>query len=163
MLLSAWVLTLTGCKAKEKVSESLTENAQVRSTETAEGICHDERHERENSIEQTIRTSESDSVVEKFRERVVVDSCGRVVFQDSEHTQERYHGKGTTRTGKQEDNRRAAMGQTEQQSRNETDNARAIYQDKTVKTSLPTRRWLWFLVLPVVIVAGGVVYSKMRR
>lgn len=163
MLLSAWVLTLTGCKAKEKVSESFTENVQVRSIETAEGICHDERHERENSTEQTIRTLESDSVVEKFRERVVVDSWGRVLFKDSEHTKERYRGKGTTRTDRQEDNRRAAMEQATKQSQTVTDTTATKKRSNTVKTKKPTCRWLWFPGLLALLFVSGVIIRKMTR
>lgn len=163
LLMSGLVLSLSGCKTKEKVSENNKENIRKNSTETRAEMCLDERHECENSAEQALQTSEKDSLVEKFRERIVVDSCGRILFKDSEYTQERYQGKGATKSSRKGSNHQTAMEQTRKQSQAETDTSSTTIRESTRKTVRNTYRWLWFTGLLILLFACGFIISKVTR
>lgn len=163
LLVSGFVLSLSGCKTKEKVSENYTENIRANSTETKTEMCLDERHERESSAEQTLQVSEKDSLVEKFRERIVTDSCGRILFKDSEYTKERYQGKGTSKANRNGSNRRTATGLVKKQSQAETDTSSTAIQKSTRKTVKYAYRWLWFPGLLILLLACGIFISKVTR
>lgn len=160
LLMSGLVLSLSGCKTKEKVSENHKENVRINSTEMQNEVCFDERHEHESSAEQSLQTSEKDSLVEKFRERIVVDSSGNVLFKDSEYTKERYHGKGTSKANRNGSNRQTATEQIKKQSQAETDTSSTGIRESTQRIVKHTYGWLWFVVLFVFLFAGGVIISK---
>lgn len=163
LLMSGFILSLSGCKTKEKVSEIHKENAQTSMTETKTEMCLDERLEHESSAEQVLQTSENDSLVEKFRERIVVDSCGRVLLKDGEYTKERYQGRGTTKANRQGSDHRKVTGQAGKQSQVATDSSGTVIRENMVKTARQTCRWLWFPGLLVLLFAGGAIISKVMR
>lgn len=163
LLLAGLVFSISGCKTTEKVSENFKENAQTSTTEIKEDIRHDERHERESSIEQVLQTSERDSLVEKFRERVVVDSCGRVLFKDCEYSKEHYLGKGVAKVCSQKNNSQFVAEQSNRQTQSQTDSIKSSTQNNTVKTTKPTYRWLWFLGLLMLMLSCGAFISKMTQ
>lgn len=163
LLMSGFVLSLSSCKTKEKVIENYMENVRANSTETKKEMCLDERYEQESSAEQALQTSEKDSLVEKFRERIVVDSCGRILFKDSEYTKERYQGKGTSKANRNGSNRQTATEQVKKQSQAETDTSSTAIRESTQKTVKHAYRWLWFSGLLILLFACGFIISKVTR
>lgn len=163
LLISGLVLALSACKTKEKVDENYTANVWTNSTESKNEICRNERHEHESSAEQALQASEKDSLVEKFRERIVVDSSGHILFKDSEYTKERYQGKATTKTNRKESNHQTATEQANKQSQAETDTSSTAIRENTQKTVKQTDRWLWFLSLLIFLLISGAIISKVTR
>lgn len=163
LLMSGFVLSLSGCKTKQKVSEIHKENAWTSMTETKTEMCLDERLERDSSTEQTLQMSEKDSLVEKFCERIVTDSSGRILFKDSEYTKEHYQGKGTTKANRNGSNHKTAMEQVKKQSQAETDNSNTAIREITQKTVKQTYRWFWLLWLLILLFTCGFIISKVTR
>ncbi|MBO5061903.1 MAG: hypothetical protein J6C31_04700 [Prevotella sp.] len=163
LLMSGFFLSLLGCKTKEKVSEIHKENVWTSMTETKTEMCLGERLECDSSAEQTLLTSEKDSLVEKFWERIVTDSCGRILFKDSEYTKERYLGKGITKENRKGSNYQTAKGQIEKQSQEKTDTSSTAIRESTQKTVKQTYRWFWFLGLLIFLFACGFIISKVTR
>lgn len=89
-----FVLTLCSCVAKKTVTESRSE------TDYAGTMRLVVTKNRSDSLvtamvsEQTMTENESDSIVEKLRERIVTDSCGNIVLHEKEFIQEHYKNKG---------------------------------------------------------------------
>lgn len=163
LLMSGFVLSMPGCKTKEKVSEIHKENAWTSMTETKTEMCLGERLECDSSAEQTLQTSEKDSLVEKFWERIVTDSCGRILFKDSEYTKERYLGKGTSKANRNGSTRQTATEQVKKLSQAETDTSSTTIRESTQKTVKNTYRWLWFTGLLILLFACGFIISKVTR
>lgn len=163
LLMSGCVLSLHGCKTKEKVSENQKENVRINSTEMQNEMYFDERHEHESYAERALQTSEKDSLVEKLRERIIVDSIGNVLFKDSEYTKERYQGKGTTKTNRKESNHQSATEQANKQSQAETDTSSTAIRENTQETVKQTDRWLWFLSMLIFLLISGAFISKVTR
>lgn len=164
ILLLLLLLSLSGCKTKEKVTERQTETAQASSVKTVTAQQHMEQQGQASMANEVQQMQTSDSVVERFRERIVTDSCGRVLLHDIEHSKERYKGHAQSRkkeAGQREEtsslqHREQALGE-----KDSTYNGGSLKEVTIVKKK--TWRWLWYVGLLSLLFIVGFIISKIRR
>lgn len=85
-------MSIAGCRTKEKVTESMTLTAHQQATAT---LMTDKSSGRTEQAEATLTahtTQRSDSTVERFRERIVLNSCGNVLWHEKELSRDSYSG-----------------------------------------------------------------------
>ena len=93
LLIFLFALCLCGCKTKQKVTENLTETAQASCSSVQLTTGQTEQEGQATTQEETMHTQWSDSIVERFHERVVTDSTGRVLLHEVEHSKDTYKGR----------------------------------------------------------------------
>ena len=85
-------MSIAGCRTKEKVTESMTLTAHGQATATLMADKRSDRSEQSAATETARVTQRSDSTVERFRERIVLDSCGNVLWHEKELSRDSYQG-----------------------------------------------------------------------
>ena len=157
-------LTLCGCKTTKKVAEQQTVTAASAST-SAQAI--QEQATREGSatrLEEATQTVWSDSIVEKLHERIVTDSCGRVLLHEVARSQDRYRSTGqrqTQRTGSIQSTTCEERQAYETAQRDST-YAGGSLREVTVEGKR-SRRWLWFTGLLCGLFMTGFIISRLKR
>lgn len=151
ILLISLAFSVTSCKSKKKISETFKEtNLHVCSENMTENH-HDDRMEYKNTAELVMRTTETDSLVEKFWERIVVDSCGRILLHDKEHVREGYKGKSNVREKQCEDSKLSMKVQTDISQQKNFDSSKTTDRKDMTETAKPTYQWLWYLGLFILL------------
>lgn len=158
------LLTLVSCKTKEKLTESAKEAVQTGTSSSAITTAQAECTSARNNSGETTRTQWSDSIVEKYHERIVTDSSGRVLWHETEHSKDRYIGRSEGKTGQTSSHTETTAGKSTATARENND---SVYNGGVLKevTITETRSWSWLwqvslLVLPLIIVA--IIY-KVRK
>ena len=158
-------LSLCGCKTKQKVTENLKETAQASSSSVQQATEHTERQGVSSTQEEATHTQWSDSIVEKFHERIVTDSCGRVLLHEVEHSKENFKGQNkrqTNRAGHHQENA-TSQHQEMKQARNDS-----IYNGGTLKeVTVSKKRSLNWTVMIVSFFLGALtlllILLKIRK
>lgn len=157
-------LSLCGCKTKEKMTERLTETELSNSSSTVMTSQHTEQLGQTYMTEEATQTSLSDSIIERFHERIVTDSTGRVLLHEVEHSKDTYKGK-TQSQAKRKDNRQektTAQSQEQCFARNDsTYNGGSLNEVTVVKKK--SWRWLWFIGLLSSLLTVGYIISRVKR
>ena len=155
---------MSGCKTKEKVTEKRTETAQAVSFSITAQAGQTEQHGQTAWAEEDTHTGWSDSIVEKFHERIVTDSAGRVLLHEVEHSKDTYKGKTQSqakRTGNRQE-KSTAQNQEQSYARNDsTYNGGSL--NEVVVTKKKSWRWLWFVGLLLGLVTAGYIISRVKR
>ena len=157
-------LSLCGCKTKQKVTENLKETAQASSSSVQQATEHTERQGVSSTQEEATHTQWSDSIVEKFHERIVTDSCGRVLLHEVEHSKDTYKGSGsqqTKRTGTHEEKTTTQHQELSAVRKDSTYNGGTLREVTVVKKK--SCRWLWFVGLLSLLFIVGFIISKIVR
>ena len=164
LLILLALLTLIGCKTKEKVTERVAETAHVTGEVTQTTSHSSDSESQATATALTTQTSWSDSVVEKTRERIVTDSSGRVLLHEAERTTEHYKGRGKSLTLQQQ-NRQEKSEATSLEAITETNdstyNGGSLNEVTVVKKR--SWRWLWFPSLLIALVVAGFIISRVTR
>ncbi len=158
------LLALVSCKTKEKVTDSVKETVQTSTSSSAITTAQAECSNAGSSSDEAFRTQWSDSIVEKYHERIVTDSSGRVLWHETEHSKDRYTGRSEGKTGQTSSHTETTAGKSTATARENND---SVYNGGVLKevTITETRSWSWLwqvglLVLPLIIVA--IIY-KVRK
>lgn len=164
ILLLLILLSMSGCKTKEKVTEKRTERAQTVSSSVAALSGQTELLEQTTTTEEATHTGWSDSIVEKFHERIVTDSTRRVLLHEVEHSKDTYKGKTqieAKRTGNRQE-KRAAQNQEQLYAREDsTYNGGSLNEVTVVKKK--SWRWLCFVGLLSMILIVGYIISIIKK
>ena len=158
------LFSMSGCKTKEKVTEKRTETTQDVSSSVAVLSGKMEQLEQTVTTEEATLTGWSDSIVEKFHERIVTDSTGRVLLHEVEHCVDTYKGKNQSqakRTGNRQ-GKRAAQNQEQSFARNDSTYYGGSLDEVTV-VKKKSWRWLWFVGLLASLLAVGYIISRVKR
>lgn len=158
------LLTIVSCKTKEKVTDSVKETVQTGTSSSAVTTAKEECTSAGNSSGEAFRTQWSDSIVEKYHERIVTDSSGRVLWHETEHSKDRYTGRSEGKASQTISHTETATGKSTATAGEKND---SVYNGGVLKevTVTETRSWSWLwqvslLVLPLIIVA--IIY-KVRK
>ena len=159
------LLTIIGCKTKEKVTERMTDTAHVTGEVTQTSSLSSDSQSQTTFTAQTTQTSWSDSVVEKTRERIVTDSIGRVLLHEAERTTEHYNGRGKSLTHQQQ-NRHKRSESNSQGTVTETNDSTyyggSLNEVTVVKKKLC--RWLWYVgIVAILLMLGYIILKVIRR
>ena len=159
------LMTLIGCKTKEKVTERMTDTAHVTDEVTQTSSLSSDSQSQVTVTAQTTQSLWSDSRVEKTRERIVSDSSGRVLIHETERTTERYKGRGKSLT-QQQQNRQEKSEVTSQGTVTETSdstyNGGSLNEVTVVKKK--TWRWLWYVgIVASLLMLGCIILKVIRR
>lgn len=158
------VLFLSSCKTKEKVAEKQLETVHVVSSTSAAQAQQSELFGRTATTEATSQIGWSDSIVEKFHERIVTDSTGRVLLHEVDRHMDTYKGKKQSQTKYEGQKQENTTAQDLKQNCAMND---SIYNINSVKKLTIVKkkswRWLWFVGLLVSLVVVGFITSKFRR
>lgn len=159
------LLTLIGCKTKQKVTERMTDTAHVTGEVTQTSSTSSDSQSQITFTAQTTQTSWSDSVVEKTRERIVTDSSGRVLIHEQERTTEHYKGRGKSLTNQQQ-NRQEKSEVTSQGTVTETNDSTyngGSLNEVTVVKKKPCC-WLWYVgIVAILLMLGYIILKVIRR
>ena len=158
------LMTLIGCKTKEKVTERMTETANVTGEMTHTSSTSSDSQSQEMSAAQTIQTTCSDSVVEKTIERIVTDSSGRVLLHEAERTKEQYKGRGKSLTNQQQNRQErneANSHGTVTETNDSTYNGGSQNEETVVKKN--PSRWLWYAGIAAIFVVYVYIIIKVTR
>lgn len=139
---------LCSCRTKEKVTERLVETSLSSSTQAQSTTQHSEQQGQTSMTEEATQTSWSDSIVERYHERIVTDSSGRVLLHEREHSKDTYKGKSksqTNRAGNCQENKTEQSQALTQEQRDSTYNGASTNEVKVVKRN--TCWWIWVLVI----------------
>lgn len=164
ILIFLFALSLCGCKTKEKVTERLTETAQSNSCSTVMTSQHTEQQGQSSMTEETTQTSWSDSIVERFHERIVTDSTGRVLLHEQEHTKDHYKGRTQSQTNRNGNSQKTAAGQRTEltvECNDSTYKGNSLNEVTVVKKK--SWRWLWFVGILGSLLTVGIIISKVTR
>lgn len=164
LLMLLALMTLIGCKTREKVTERMTDTAHVTDEVTKKSSMSSDSQSQAMSTAQTTQTTWSDSVVEKTIERIVTDSSGRVLIHEAERTTERYKGSGKSliqqqqnRHEKSEVNGHGTITETSDSTYNG-----GTLNEVTVVKKKPSR-WLWYAGIAVIFITYGYIIIKVTR
>lgn len=159
------LMTLIGCKTKEKVTERMTDTAHVTDEVTQTSSLSSDSQSQATVTAQTTQNLWSDSLVEKTRERIVTDSSGRVLILEAERTTERYKGRGKSLT-QQQHNRQEKSEVTSQGTVTETSDYTyngGSLNEVTVVKKKPCR-WLWYVgIVASLLMLGYIILKVIRR
>ena len=158
------LMTLIGCKTKEKVTERMTETANVTGEVTQTSYTSSDSQSQEMATAQTTQTTWSDSVVDKIRERIVTDSSGRVLLHEAERTSEHYKGRGKILTNQQQnrlERNEANSHGTVTETNDSTYNGGSQNEVTVVKKK--QCNWLWFAGIAAIFVVYGYIIIKVTR
>lgn len=92
------VFALCNCAGKKEMTKSRSETDYADCMRLALTEIRSDSLETARVSEQTMTENETDSIVEKLRERIVTDSCGNIVLFEKEHVQEHYKNRGKKNT-----------------------------------------------------------------
>lgn len=93
---------IAGCRTKEKVTtERTTLTAHQQATATLMTDKSSDRTEQSEATEQSTSTQRSDSTVERSRERIVLNSCGNVLWHEKELSRDSYRGRKSNTESKE--------------------------------------------------------------
>lgn len=157
-------LSLYGCKTKERATEKLTETSHLSSSQTQMRTQHTEQHGQTSVTEETEQTSWSDSIVERFHERIVTDSTGRVLLHEQEHTKDHYKGSKKDKIKCNNSSEETTSGKEDivsQEQNDSIDNKTQQREERKVKTR--SSNWPLILALPGFIIAISILISRVRR
>ena len=163
ILLMCLALSVASCKSKEKVSETFEETSLQTCSENLAETRHNELHEREGYTGQTVQTARKDSLVEKFYERIVVDSCGRILLHDKEYAREGYKGRSRAVAKQSEDSNVSVKAQTDIRQQRDNDSTRIAGRKNMTETAKPPCRWLWFVGLLFFLLITGTIIAKLTK
>lgn len=164
ILIFTLTLSLCGCKTKEKVTEKLTETAQSNSSFTLMTSQYIAQQEQKSMMEETILASWCDSIVERFYERIVTDSTGRVLLHEQEHKKDHYNSRARSQTNRNGNSEEAAAGQKidlTAECNDSTYNGGILSEVTVVKKK--SWRWLWFVGILGSLLIVGIIIPKVTR
>lgn len=158
------VVSISSCKTKEKITEKLSETARSNSSSIVMKSKHTGQQGQSSMKEETTQTSWSDSIVERYHERIVQDSTGRVLLHEQEHTKDHYKGQTQSQTNRNGNSQATAAGQKTEltvECNDSTYNGNRLNKVTFVKKK--SWRWLWYMVLLGSLLTAGVIISKVIR
>lgn len=160
ILLFLLALNFSSCKTKEKVTERFTEKAQANTSDVVKTTGQTECQVENNSYGETTHTQWSDSIVEKFHERIVTDSSGNVLWHETEHSKDHYVGKSHNKTNQSNSSQETATAQNVAITQEQKDSVYngGVLQEVTVVKSKPCK-WLWYVGLLALILVCAVIYK----
>ena len=158
------LITLIGCKTKEKVTERMTETAHVTGEVTHTSSTSSDSQIQAMATKQTTQTTWSDSLVVKTLERIVTDSSGRVLLHEAERTTEHYKGRGKSLTNQQQNRqeRNEANSHGTVTETNDSTYNGGSQNEVTVVKKKPCN-WLWFAGIAAIFVVYGYIIIKVTR
>lgn len=157
------VLCLTSCRTTENVSERQETNSRASSL-TAESFSR--QSEDSGTVlrtEEGAVFSSSDSTVERFREYVVADSTGRILWHEMEHTRDRYTGNAQRRTSQdaRHHGKKTALVTAQMTSRNDSIyNGGSLEEVTVVRKSWRLARFA--CLLGILSTVGMIIYRYTR-
>ena len=160
------MLILCSCRTKEKVTNRLTESAKATVNTVQTQSVNTDSQIQQTTTTQTTQTAWNDSIVEKTYERVVTDSCGRVLQKEVEHTKESHKTRGSSHAveqQKRQESQEAASQSTTAEEMDSTYNDNKQEKTTTIKRGgLP---WLWYVLFfaCLVILCLIIFYKIVRR
>ena len=154
-------VVLGSCKTQERVTSGTSTSSHVSvssEVKSEEEIC-DNSERRDTSWRDASHIS--DSVVCKYYERIVTDSSGNVLWHELEQSKEAYRGhrQSTSISGSME--RDVSSQETSAKSAASTDSlySGGVLEEVTVVKSV-SWDWLWYVLLPSLLVAvAGIIYK----
>lgn len=164
LLMLLALMTLIGCKTKEKVTERMTDTAHVTDELTQTSSLSSDSQIQAMATAQTTQTTWSDSLVEKTLERIVTDSSGRVLLHEAERTTERYKGSGKSLIQQQQnrhENSEVKGHGTITETSDSTYNGGTINEVTVVKKK--PCNWLWFAGIAAIFITYGYIIIKVTR
>lgn len=159
-ILLALMTLIAGCKTKEKVTERMAETAHFTGEATQTSSLSSDNQSQVTATAQITQTSWSDSIVEKFHERIVIDSSGNVLWNETEHSKDHYLGKSHNKTNQSNSSQETATAQNvaiTQEQKNSVYNG-GVLQEVTAVKSKPCK-WLWYVGLLALILVCAVIYK----
>lgn len=164
IILLLLLISLSGCKAKEKVKEKVTERAEsVISSATARYVQTNQQDEA-STIEEATDCGWSDRMIEKLHERIVRDSTGRVLLHDLEHSKEMYTDKTQSQMKRTANRNERSTCQNDEHSHVIYD---SIYNGGILNEVTVVRKkswsWLWFAGLLASLLSVGYILSRVYR
>lgn len=165
LLIFLFALCLCGCKTKQKVTENLIETAQASCSSVQLTTEQTEQEGQATSQEETMHTQWSDSIVERFHERVVTDSTGRVLLHEVEHSKDTYKGRGQHQAKRTDNRQEKATVQSQELTiakNDSTYNGGSLNEVTVVKNK--TWRWLWYVgIVASLLMLGCIILKVIRR
>lgn len=156
LLIFLFALSLCGCKTKQKVTENLTETVQASSSSVQQATEHTEQQGVSSTQEEAAHTQWSDSVVEKFHERIVTDSCGRVLLHEVEHSKEKFKGQNKSQTNRAAHHQENATSQHQEMKQASND---SVYNGGTLKeVTISKKRSLNWTSMTISFLLGVVFF-----
>lgn len=158
-------LSFSCCKTKEKTTERLSETAQSNSSSTVMASLYTEQQTQTSMAEEAVHTSWSDSIIEKFHERIVTDSCGRVLLHEMEHSKENFKGKNKSQINRSDHHQDNAKTQNSEQKQIKND---SIYNGGTLKevtvSKKKTTNWMSMVILFLLgVLTSFVILLKVKK
>lgn len=165
LILLLATLSLCGCKTKQKVTENLTEIAHASGSSVQQATEHTEKQEVSSTQEEATHTQWSDSIVEKFHERIVTDSCGRVLLHEVEHSKENFKGQNKCQTNRAGHHQENATSQHQEMKQASND---SVYNGGTIKeVTISKKRSLNWTAMTVSFLLGVefflIILLKIRK
>lgn len=159
-ILLALMTLIAGCKTKEKVTERMAETAHFTGEATQTSSLSSDSQSQVTATAQITQTSWSDSIVEKFHERIVTDSSGNVLWHETEHSKDHYVGKSHNKTNQSNSSQETATAQNVAITQEQKDSVYngGVLQEVTVVKSKPCK-WLRYVGLLALILVCAVIYK----
>lgn len=159
-ILLALMTLIAGCKTKEKVTERMAETAHFTGEATQTSSLSSDSQSQVTATAQITQTSWSDSIVEKFHERIVTDSSGNVLWHETEHSKDHYVGKSHNKTNQSNSSQETATAQNVAITQEQKDSVYngGVLQEVTVVKS-KSCKWLRYVGLLALILVCAVIYK----
>lgn len=159
-ILLALMTLIAGCKTKEKVTERMAETAHFTGEATQTSSLSSDNQSQVTATAQITQTSWSDSIVEKFHERIVIDFSGNVLWHETEHSKDHYLGKSHNKTNQSNSSQETATAQNVAITQEQKDSVYngGVLQEMTAVKSKPCK-WLWYVGLLALILVCAVIYK----
>lgn len=157
-------MALCGCAAKKTTAESRSGTDYAGSISLTVTENRSDSLETERVSEQTMTENETDSIVEKLRERIVTDSCGNIVLFEKELVQEHYKNRGRKNTSSDRGSETASKTANQEKSVEGSGSIRGATSTDIVKeVRRHPPRAVYFAGIFVLLLSVGLIISKIKK
>lgn len=164
-LLSALLaLAVSSCKTHEKVQTSRTEQTSVKMSTSSDSVFTETLQTINAHDEHSVMLNERDSVVEKWREYIVVDSTGKVLLHEMERQKEKHKAKDKVQRNSKDKHQTEVAKNSRLTYEQLCDSLYQELYNNEEKDSKPVSyRWLWFIGILSLLLLAGAIISKLGK
>lgn len=163
-LLFLFVLGFCSCRTKEKATEHFTETSHANISDVVMATGQAEHMLENDSRSESVYAQWSDSIVERFHELIVTDSCGRVLWHETGHSTDRYAGRSHNSSNLASSTHETSSVQKEVIAQEQKDSVYngGTLQEVTIVKNKP-HSWSWYIGLSAFLFVVVAVIYKFKR
>ncbi len=162
LVVAVAAVLLCGCATRKKVTNHYAESAQS-SLNVGFSVEHQGMVAGRLTVAEGLQeVTERDSTVEKYREKVVMDSAGRVLLHEKEHERERHHVNGRAEQSKDHEGEGLVVQTGERTALEDVHGAYDGKSEEDVVKKAPSQTMMWYMLGVSLVVICVVIFESVK-